>query len=136
VHIEISAGQVTAALSAVAGAVTAASVLWLKVIKPMRVFMSRAETFWSDWSGVADRPGVPGRPGMMVRMASNEAAVAEIRHEVQTNNGGSLRDAVNGTQAAVVELRRQMDVATLIMPQRPAQRPDGPSEIESAVSSV
>jgi hypothetical protein len=120
VHIEISTEQITVALSAVAGAITAASVLWLKVVKPMRMFMSRAETFWSDWSGVADRPGVPGRPGMMVRMASNEAAVAEIRHEVQTNSGGSLRDAVNATQVAVVDLRRQMDVATLIMPPRPA----------------
>jgi len=135
VNIEISTEQITGALSALAGAVTAASVLWLKVVKPMRLFMSRAETFWSDWAGVEDRPGVPGRRGMMERMANNELAVAIISHEVQTNSGGSLKDAVKSTQSAVAALQRQMDQATLIMPQTQLQRPDGPSEIESGVSA-
>lgn len=132
-EIVISTEQITAALAAVAGAVTSASVLWMKVVKPMRVLMSRAETFWSDWSGIPDRPGVPGRRGMMERMASNEAAVAIISHEVQTNSGGSLKDAVRSTQTAVAELQRQMDRATLIMPSAQLQRADGASEIESGV---
>lgn len=127
-QIEISTAQVSAALSAVGGAVAATSVLWIRMVKPMRRALNWFEEFRSDWSGVPDRPGVPGRPGMMLRMATSEASVAEIRHEVQTNSGGSLRDAVNATQSAVNDLTRRMDVATLIMPQRSLQGADGLSE--------
>lgn len=127
-NIEISTGTITAVSGAIVGALSTATLMWAVVVRPVRRGLSWLDEFRSDWSGVPDRPGVPGRPGMMVRQATSEAAIAEIRHEVQTNSGGSLRDAVNATQTAVAGLQRQMDQATLIMPQRPLQGAHGASE--------
>jgi len=45
------------------------------------------DDFLDDWRGEPARPGVPGRAGVMERLAS-------IEHEVVTNNGSSLKDAV------------------------------------------
>lgn len=106
-NIEISGEQITAALSAVAGAVTATSILWVKIVKPMRALIDRAEVFWSDWAGVQDRPGVPGRKGVMERISA-------IEHELTTNGGGSLRDAVSRTEARAIRLERVVDQAQII----------------------
>lgn len=105
--IQISGEQVTAGLSAIAGAVAAASILWVKIIRPMKGLMDRAELFWQDWNGVPARPGVRARPGMMERMERVEA-------ELTTNGGGSLRDAVARTEARAVRLERVIDQAQII----------------------
>jgi hypothetical protein len=88
VQVTIDTTAVTAVLGAIAGACTAATVIWVRVIKPAGKMLGWMTEFREDWTGVADRPGVPGRPGMMVRMAA-------IEGEFRSNGGGSMRDRVN-----------------------------------------
>jgi hypothetical protein len=84
----------TAAVAALAGIVTGAGgalvTTWQRWRKPLQGIRLLAE----DWHGEPDRPGVPGRPGVMVRLAS-------IEGELRTNGGQSLRDSVARTEAAV-----------------------------------
>lgn len=54
-----------------------------------------------DWTGEPARPGVPERPGVMVRLQVIEtnqeqqgAQIREIWHEVHPNSGASMRDEV------------------------------------------
>lgn len=81
--------------------VTAARKLW--------VFMRRVGHFLDDVSGEPERPGVPARPGLMERVATIEDRLGAVEHEVQTNQGGSLKDAVRRTESHVAELRRRSD---------------------------
>ena len=87
-QITIDTTAITAALGALAGAATAASVIWVRVIKPARVALAWIGEFREDWAGVAQRPGVPGRDGMMVRMAA-------IENQFVPNGGNSMRDRVD-----------------------------------------
>ncbi|GAA5046638.1 hypothetical protein HNP84_009762 [Thermocatellispora tengchongensis] len=75
----------------------AASALYVLVVQPGRKLSQIAEKFgqfWDDWNGVEERPGVPGRAGVMVRLQRMEEQLYE-------NHGTSLRDAVNRTESAV-----------------------------------
>jgi hypothetical protein len=47
----------------------------------------RAETFLEDFNGIDDRPGVPGRKGVLERLAVIEA-------ELSYNSGSTVKDAV------------------------------------------
>lgn len=76
---------------------------WLRdeVLRPARDFRD-------DWFGTLDRPGVPGRDGVMQRLSSIEnhsgrvnIRLERIEAEVFPNNGKSLRDAVDRTEARV-----------------------------------
>ncbi|WP_229713975.1 hypothetical protein [Streptomyces fuscichromogenes] len=51
--------------------------------------------FMDDWRGEAARPGVPGRPGVMERLALISHRVAAIEHELHPNSGESVRDALD-----------------------------------------
>lgn len=50
--------------------------------------------FLEDWSGEPPRPGVPGRPGVMDRLARIEA-------QLKPNGGSTLRDAVSRIEESV-----------------------------------
>lgn len=71
-------------VTAVIGLVSGACVWLFKVAWPV---VRKLNHFVDDVVGEPDRPGVPGRPGLMER-------VATIEHEVKTNHGSSLKDAV------------------------------------------
>ncbi len=82
-------------LLAVAGAIAilagGASGLYVLVVRPgrkIKQIADRAEEFLGDWFGVEERPGVPGRPGVMVRLSV-------IEDQLHPNHGTSLRDAVD-----------------------------------------
>lgn len=71
-------------VTAVIGLLFGAAAWLLKVAWPV---VRKLNHFVDDVVGEPDRPGVPGRPGLMER-------VAHIEHEVKTNHGSSLKDAV------------------------------------------
>lgn len=82
------------------------------------------EQYLADWYGEPDRPGVPARPGVLVRLQKAEEGLVGIgerlerlEHEMQPNSGTSLRDAVDRVGDALALLAR---------PDAPS--PDGPDE--------
>ncbi len=92
------------ALAAIGGAIAG---VW-RALRPLREFARRAELFWDDWAGSAERPGVPARPGVMQRLERIERCVvvydermSRVEHELHPNSGSSLRDAVNRIETAV-----------------------------------
>ncbi|MEO3857703.1 hypothetical protein [Acrocarpospora sp. B8E8] len=75
----------------------AASGLYVLVVKPGRKLSQIADMLGDvrdDWFGVEERPGVPGRQGVMVRLAW-------IEEQLRENHGTSLRDAVNRTESGM-----------------------------------
>lgn len=48
-----------------------------------------------DWYGEEERPGVPGRAGLMERVGGIEERLSRVEHELYPNSGESLRDAVD-----------------------------------------
>ena len=84
----------------------AAVLVWVGVkIFP---FLRKITHFIDDVAGEPARPGVDARPGLMERLsvveekqdeqsvslAKQSAALAVVQHEVTTNHGSSLKDAV------------------------------------------
>ena len=55
-----------------------------------------------DWFGEEDRPGVPGRDGVMQRLLN-------IELEVKPNGGGSIKDAVNRIEAKVQKVDKRLE---------------------------
>lgn len=78
-------------LVAIAGAVT----LGWRVVRTVVRILRRMDDLADDWQGVAGRPGVPERAGVMARLGRIEERVSRIEHELQPNSGQSLRDAVD-----------------------------------------
>lgn len=85
-------------------------VIWLGslIARKFGPFVVKLVHFIDDVAGEPARPGVPARPGLMERFATVEekqdeqgvalaeqgAAIAVVQHEVTTNHGSSLKDAV------------------------------------------
>lgn len=78
-----------------------AVLVWVvvKVWAPVRKFMHLVD----DLVGEPERAGVPARPGLMERVQS-------IEHEVTTNHGSSLKDAVKELSDSVTELHTSVDI--------------------------
>ncbi|GIH27605.1 hypothetical protein Aph01nite_59150 [Acrocarpospora phusangensis] len=64
----------------------------------VRKSLKKLSDFMDDWNGEPDRPGVPGRLGVMQRLEA-------IESEVKINHGSSLKDAVNRIETGLNELR-------------------------------
>lgn len=73
---------------------TALGLIW-HATRGVRRLAQRVEDFVDDWTGTDERPGVPGRPGVMTRLGAIEQQLVEVQHELHPNSGGSLRDAVD-----------------------------------------
>lgn len=74
--------------------------VWLgKVAWP---FVRKLNHFVDDVAGEPARSGVPARPGLMER-------VALIEHEVKTNHGSSLKDAVKRVEQTQAKQGEQLD---------------------------
>ncbi|MBS0231736.1 MAG: hypothetical protein JSS52_11345 [Proteobacteria bacterium] len=83
----------------------------IKLWRPLSAF----KDFMDDVKGEAARPGVPERPGLMVRISRMEeraeqtgakvdtmsTSLAEVRHEVMPNTGASMNDTITRTENAV-----------------------------------
>lgn len=91
-----------------AAAVTAATVLGVAARRVL-LFARRIGHFLDDVSGEPARPGVPARAGLMERVGAIETRLGTVEHEVQTNDGGSLKDSARRTERAVDRLRDQVN---------------------------
>ncbi|GIH98086.1 hypothetical protein [Planobispora takensis] len=60
-------------------------------------FLKRLGDVFDDWNGEPAREGVPGRPGVMARLA-------QIEEQLHPNHGTSFRDAVDRVAASVARL--------------------------------
>ncbi|WNI31499.1 hypothetical protein [Streptomyces sp. ITFR-6] len=72
----------------------AGAALW-RITRGVLHMSRRVELFMDDWSGAEERPGVPGRPGVMARLGGFEDRMTRVEHELYPNSGESLRDAVD-----------------------------------------
>ncbi|MDX3746708.1 hypothetical protein [Streptomyces sp. AK08-02] len=80
----------------VAGAALAGMIILIwRGVRGIRRVIERVDTFADDWAGVRSRPGVPERPGVMVRLDRIEEQLQSVQHELRPNSGQSLRDAVD-----------------------------------------
>lgn len=90
--------DVFAVIAVVVGGLAAAA----KASRVLEQFGDTLDDLRGDLRGEPDRPGVPGRPGVMTRLAKIEA-------ELQPNHGSSLRDAVNRIEVAVQQISERFD---------------------------
>jgi len=115
------------------GFVSLALAIGTGVWRVMRVLVrlvKGVEQYLTDWYGEPERPGVPPRPGVLVRLQRAEEGLlgigerlGRLEHEMQPNSGASLRDAVDRVNAALALLLPDV-------PPRPAPAdppPDGES---------
>lgn len=75
--------------------------LLVKGASVVRKWAKRLELFFEDWAGEAPRPGVPERPGVVVRLGRLETSVAEIQMQVNHNHGSSMRDDITAIKKKV-----------------------------------
>lgn len=68
-------------------------------------FLRLIYQFLTDWNGTpADTRGHEARPGVMQRLGQLEHNMLDVQGQVHMNGGGSLRDEVKRTEAAVETL--------------------------------
>jgi hypothetical protein len=79
------------------------AVLW-RGLRGVGHLVRRVEQFMDDWSGEEERPGVPGRLGVMERVSGIEERLGRFEHELYPNSGGSLRDAVDQANERLARL--------------------------------
>lgn len=86
-------------------------------------FIRKVSHFLDDWLGDDGRPGVPARPGMMVRVLRLEVKQDEISTQLLSRNGGStLRDNLYETNRRLAALETKLDDHMRVAP---AQRQTG-----------
>ncbi|MFE0763667.1 hypothetical protein [Streptomyces smyrnaeus] len=86
----------------------------------------RVNEFMDDWAGEEERPGVPGRPGVMERVSAIEDRLERVEHELYPNSGGSLRDAVDLANERLSRLCLEPDeYRPTTPPEPPADPPPG-----------
>lgn len=107
----VEAGANFAAIAAILGVVALA---WKWPVGPLvrgaRYLSRRIDLFLSDWFGVEDRDGVPGRPGVMAQLADQRDTLAEQSATLaaQHDSWSSLRDKVQKIERDLLSLRSQV----------------------------
>lgn len=121
----VSGSQLSGVVGFLIGVAAVAIYVAARFSKPMRRRLDWLDEFRDDWRGVPDRDGVPGRPGVMVRLAGMEARQAGTEAELRTNGGSSLRDAVKRIETGMTAMQAQLDAAHVIALPAPAQPAGG-----------
>ena len=73
-----------------------------KMWRILRPIAKKVDEFFDDWNGEKERPGVPGRRGVMERLDT-------IEHEVTFNNGSSVKDSAQRTEKSVARIEKSQD---------------------------
>lgn len=68
--------------------------------------LRRLMGFLDDFFGLPAHDGFQAVPGVMARLRQLENMVQEVKSEVQTNTGHSLKDSVNRAERDIREVRR------------------------------
>lgn len=86
-QITLDTAAVAAVFGMVTGIVGTMVIAWTRVVRPI-------QRIAEDWRGEPARPadGVPERPGMMLRMATQERLSQAIWAELHPNHGSSMKD--------------------------------------------
>ena len=79
-----------------------AALAWF--FKKVLPIVRRVTHFLDDVLGEPARPGFEARPGLMERMAIQEADIREVKHEVTYNHGSSLKDAMRRVESSVASV--------------------------------
>lgn len=87
--------------------ILAAAIGW--IIKKAWPFLRKVTHFFDDLMGEPERPGVPERPGIMSRLETIEGRLGGVEHEVKTNHGSSLKDAVKRVEQKQILQGEQLD---------------------------
>lgn len=85
---------VSGAIAILAGGASGLYVLIVRPGQKFRQFTEKVGDFLEDWTGTEERPGVPARPGVMVRLQV-------IEDQLHADHGTTLRDAVNRVEHGV-----------------------------------
>lgn len=99
-----------AASIVILGSAVAALAKW--VIVPAASAVRRWARFMSDWEGEEDRPGVPGRSGVMARLESIEHKTERAEFHLGNGNPVPMRNLVDEHGQQLVALKEQVEVLT------------------------
>lgn len=97
-------------------------ILLIVVIVKLWPYGRRFMRFIDDVAGEPERPGFPAKPGLMER-------VARIEHEVKTNHGTSLKDAVKRIETGQIEHRAENEEKFLAIDLKLAELADVDAQI-------
>lgn len=90
----------------------ALAAVWRRYVAP---FLRKIGYFLDDWNGEPARPGFEGRPSVPVRLEAIEREQKRVSHEVQTNSGSSLKDAVKRLESARAADREALDTLAALV---------------------
>lgn len=71
--------EVVAAISAACGLIIGVAAALSTIVKPVARALRTIGDMREDWRGEPARDGVPGRPGVMARLAAQERAIDELK---------------------------------------------------------
>lgn len=107
----LDVGQSFGAVGLILGAI---ALVWKwplgPVVRWFRQFGRRMDLFWGDWFGVEERPGVPGRPGVMTQLADQRQQLADQGAALgeMHDSWSSLRDRLRKVETDLLSVREQI----------------------------
>ena len=99
-QVTISAATVGALIGGLLGIVSTAAAAWTIIVKPLRATLTSIRLLSEDWNGEPSRPGVPGRPGVMVRLEQNDQRLERIEEHLGITDDGAKKTAARSRLGA------------------------------------
>lgn len=93
--------HLTADIATIGGPIAGSVLLVFFALRKIIPWLRRVGHFLDDWGGEPARPGVPEKPGVMVRLGTLEQRTAAIEQQMSPNGGTSIYDKVTRVDNAV-----------------------------------